>query len=47
MSRYELPEPSPLERWCARSPRVRWPLVFLLIVFLWGLAGWLDSIPLP
>lgn len=29
----------PLERWAARSPRTRWPLVLLLIVALIGLAG--------
>lgn len=29
----------PLERWAARSPRVRWPLVLLLVVLLIGLAG--------
>lgn len=34
---------SPLERWAARNPRLRWPLVWLCIVFLWGLAGALDA----
>ncbi len=34
---------SPLERWCARNPTVRWPLVALLLLFLWGLAGALDA----
>lgn len=31
--------PFPLERWAARNPRTRWPLVLLLIVLLIGLAG--------
>lgn len=34
---------TPLERWAARSPAVRWPLVLALVFFLWGLAGWLDA----
>lgn len=31
--------PMPLERWAERNPRLRWPLVMLLIVLLVGLAG--------
>ena len=31
--------PLPLEAWAQRSPRLRWPLVLLLIVVLIGLAG--------
>jgi len=34
---------SPLAAWCDRNPLVRWPLVFLLIFLLWGLAGGLDA----
>lgn len=35
-----------LARWADRNPRVRWPLVVLLVFFLWGLAGWLEQAPL-
>lgn len=31
--------PFPLERWANRAPRVRWPLILLLIAVLIGLAG--------
>lgn len=30
---------SPLERWCARSPRLRWSLVAIVVLLLWGIAG--------
>lgn len=30
---------SPLEAWCSRNPRVRWPLVFIALLLLWGIAG--------
>ena len=33
----------PLERWAARSPAVRWPLVLLLILVLIGLAGGITA----
>lgn len=29
-----------LEAWAERNPRVRWPLVWLLLLGLWGLGGW-------
>lgn len=31
--------PMPLEHWAERNPRVRWPLVLLLLLLLIGLAG--------
>ena len=31
----------PLEAWADRNPRVRWPLVYLLLLLLWGLGGWI------
>lgn len=34
---------TPLERWCARNPSVRWPLVFVAVLLVWGLAGALDA----
>lgn len=34
---------SPLAAWCDRNPRVRWPLLLILIFVLWGLAGGLDD----
>ena len=34
---------TPLERWCARNPRVRWPLVFCALLLIWGLAGAFDT----
>lgn len=33
----------PLERWAARSPRVRWPLVLVALLVLFGLAGGLTA----
>ena len=30
---------TPLTRWAARSPRVRWPLIAAALFALWGLAG--------
>ena len=33
------PAMSPLERWCARNPRLRWSLVAIFVLVLWGLAG--------
>ncbi len=37
--------PTPLERWAARNPRVRWPLV-MLAVFALCVLGSLNE-PLP
>ena len=37
--------PTPLERWASRDPDLRWALVFVALLFLWGLAGSLDSPP--
>ena len=31
--------PFPVERWAARNPRLRWPLVFIALLLLLGLAG--------
>lgn len=36
--------PSPLETWANRNPSVRWPLVMLLLVLLWGLGGAFDNL---
>lgn len=36
----------PLSRWADRDPLVRWPLVLLLLLLLWGLAGWLEQTPI-
>lgn len=33
----------PLERWAARSPALRWPLILLLILVLIGLAGGITA----
>jgi len=30
---------TPLTRWAARNPRVRWPLIAAALFALWGLAG--------
>jgi hypothetical protein len=35
---------SPLERWAARAPRVRWPMVLVLLFALWGVAGFVAPI---
>lgn len=40
------PDHWPLARWADRKPATRWPLVLLLILALYGLAGWLDQAPL-
>jgi len=46
------PNSTPLSRWAARNPRVRWPLIGLALFALWGLAGFvapplelLDPLP--
>lgn len=33
------PDSTPLTRWAARNPRVRWPLVAIGLFALWGVAG--------
>lgn len=35
--------PFPLEAWCNRRPRLRYALVLLLVVVLWGVAGAIDT----
>lgn len=34
----------PLERWIARNPRIRAPLVMVLLFLLFGLGGWLAPL---
>ena len=35
-----------IERWAQRAPATRWPLVLLLVLLVWGLAGGVAG-PLP
>lgn len=33
---------TPLSRWADRAPAWRWPLIYAVILILWGLAGIAD-----
>jgi hypothetical protein len=33
----------PLAAWCDRSPRIRWPLLVVVLFLLWGIAGGIDT----
>lgn len=35
--------PLPIERWAERRPDTRYPIVFVAIFLLWGVAGWIAG----